>query len=131
VDRLDALYVVLGTVQALATLGALYYAWRTVDDARTDADVRRRERFSAQLGELAAIVSELDKWTRNANGFLAREQQLRLRIALTGVDRPLTKTREAATAEGIETLEVQAGFQPVIWAAQEELIAEGEALAAA
>lgn len=111
-------------------MAALYYAGRTVHEARKDARERSRERLSAKLGELAAIIRELDRWTRGANGILAREEQLRLRLALAAIDKPLPKTRAAANAEGIETLEVQAGFQPVIREAQEELIAVGEALAA-
>jgi hypothetical protein len=126
--RTDWLAVVLGLIQAMATVGALYFAWRAVHEAqvaqrdfRKERAEMRRERLSRRLNEVVEAVNELDRATRGANGSLAQQRQLELQILLVGLDVPLPQTQAISDTPNIDTLDVMAGFQAPVRAAIDEL----------
>jgi hypothetical protein len=88
----------MGLLQAAATLGALYFAWRTVSDAREATRELRIERVARTLDTIADVVAELDLFARNANNYRTQREQVRLRTLLGGIELPLRRTRELADA---------------------------------
>jgi hypothetical protein len=81
--------VTLGTVQAIATLGALYFAWRTVDDAR-NAELARR------VDSMMDEVADFDRFARSMSLGFAQRHQVRLRALRASIDLDLPKTDELA-----------------------------------
>ena len=55
---IDWTTLILGTVQALATVVALYFAWRAVQEARATRQAATREKRLAQLERMLVTVAE-------------------------------------------------------------------------
>jgi hypothetical protein len=88
--------VLLGTVQAIATVAALYYAWRATKEASAAQKALALESRANRLDRLADAVADLDQSARNANGYMARRHQLHLRARLAGTSLPLASARQLA-----------------------------------
>jgi hypothetical protein len=114
----------LGTVQALATLGALYFAWRTVDEARTTSRDLAQERVTRRLGEVIDAASQLQLAVMNANVVLGNPYRARFAALLGGLELDLPDSRAFADAPidtGDQRIEAQrlgaAALHELGWAA--------------
>ena len=51
--------IIAGTIQSFATLGALHYAWKTVDAANEAESERRRYRLAERLEDVVDLLAEI------------------------------------------------------------------------
>jgi hypothetical protein len=107
-----AIEISLGTVQAVATLAALYFAWRTVGISRDTEREATSERFSRRLNEVAELVAEVGVQMGGTNTTLAEPLQVRLRALLAGVltHEEVPLTFELADAPMMTYEEMGAGY---------------------
>src|SRR4051812_19693785 len=119
----------LALITSLAALGALYFAWRAVSEARSAQRENHRERLLRRLAEIVQKVWEIDMAYRNNNTVSGPQLQTELQILLVGVDYPLPRTREVAEPVP-QTLDERANFQPRAEAAIEEIRVASDAIGA-
>ena len=119
---LDWFLLGLGVVQSFATLGALYYAWRTVKQAAATAREHREERTSRRLGDIIDVTADLYQKLIAGSYVHLPPLQAQLGALLTGVDQPLPRCLEFARAP-LRNDEERIAAQHVGKAALEELAA--------
>ena len=59
--------IIAGTIPAFATLGALHYAWKTVDAANEAESERRRYRLAERLEDVSIFSQKSARQPRNFN----------------------------------------------------------------
>jgi hypothetical protein len=88
--------VVIGVVTAAAACGALFFAWRTVVEARAAATEARFDQASRRLESVVDLVANIRLANRNANQVMSGMYQDRLRPLVLTLSLDLPKTRELA-----------------------------------
>ena len=72
-----------GFVQAVATVAALYFAWRALETTRATLGDARREKVRARIEQMRAIVGEIERLSRWGGTLKEKElQKERLGTAL-------------------------------------------------
>jgi hypothetical protein len=89
-----AFEIVTGAITALAALGALFFAWRTVHEAREAAADARRYRATARLETIVELVAKIRLSNQAANRVLSGTYQDRLRPLVAASEGELPKTYE-------------------------------------
>jgi hypothetical protein len=84
----------LAVVTTLAALGALYFAWRTVVEARAAAKEARHDQKARRLETMIGLASQIRLSNRNANRVLSETYQDRLRPLAAVMDDELPRTFE-------------------------------------
>jgi hypothetical protein len=95
----DWISLILGTIQALATLVAIYFAWRAVEEAHQTRIEAGKERRLAYLERMAVTVAEIRR-TYDYDNRVERHRQIeRLKALLQTTPEHLPKTRSYANYE--------------------------------
>jgi hypothetical protein len=66
---------VVRVVQAVATLGALYFAWKALEVARATRGDAMREKARARIEQMRAIVGEIERLSRWGGTLKEKELQ--------------------------------------------------------
>jgi hypothetical protein len=96
---------IVGAATALAALGAVYFAWRTVREARAAATEARRDHRARRLEEIITTVAQIKFDNGNMIYVNVEIGKDRLRAMLPSVVDPLPLTRKIPETE----------FSPAAW----------------